>query len=69
MHLASINSQEENDKLEKYIKDFGKKNTNAEQTIVYNYTFSSTNTMKTRQNHVKIINILESLYHVLSKSK
>jgi len=23
MHLASINSQEENDKLEKYIKDFG----------------------------------------------
>jgi len=25
MHLASIISQEENDKLEKYIKDFGKK--------------------------------------------
>lgn len=24
MHLASITSQEENDKLEKYIKDFGK---------------------------------------------
>lgn len=23
MHLASITSQEENDKLEKYIKDFG----------------------------------------------
>lgn len=23
MHLASINSQEENDRLEKYIKDFG----------------------------------------------
>lgn len=23
MHLASISSQEENDKLEKYIKDFG----------------------------------------------
>uniref|UniRef100_T1GGF4 C-type lectin domain-containing protein n=1 Tax=Megaselia scalaris TaxID=36166 RepID=T1GGF4_MEGSC len=25
MHLASINSQEENDKLEKHIRDFGKK--------------------------------------------
>lgn len=28
MHLASITSQEENDKLEKYIKDFGMYNIN-----------------------------------------
>jgi hypothetical protein len=26
MHLASISSQEENDKLEKYVKDFGRFN-------------------------------------------
>lgn len=35
MHLASISSQEENDKLEKYIKDNGK-NTLDELTVVKN---------------------------------
>jgi len=34
MHLASISSQDENDKLEKYIKDFGKNTINARSLIV-----------------------------------
>lgn len=52
MHLASITSQEENDKLEKYIKDFGEF-----KRIFYTYV----NTIFIRQQFISSLDVQFSL--------